>query len=144
MPEIKIQVSVDFTGVTVPPPKTAWTAPMPKCTVTPAGVLQVTEPSQVTWELSSPNVPPGYTLVFGTEELERVEPIAFARSPNVNTIVWTGARPKRSDDTHVTLMDTDTQQGTFEYTVWYLLVNNADHTRTVPVLKDPDIQNKGG
>jgi hypothetical protein len=107
-------------------------------------LLQVTEPSQITWELSSPNVPAGYTLVFGTEELERVEPIAFARSPNVNTIVWLGARPTRVDETHVMLMDTDTQRGTFEYTVWYLLVRNSDHGRTNPVPEDPDIQNQGG
>ena len=144
MPEINIQVSVDFSGVTIPAPQTAWTAPMPKCTVTPAGVLEVTGPSQVTWALSSPNVPPGYTLVFGTEDKERVEPIAFARSPNVNTIVWTGDRPTRVDDTHVTLVDTDTQPGTFEYTVWYLLVRNSDQARTFPVLQDPDIQNTGG
>lgn len=145
-PAITIPVSVDFTGVTIPPPRTAWTAPMPVCTVT--SVVEVNGPTQITWELSSPAVPAGYTLMFSifTPEMDKVEPIAFAAVQNADktTTVWTGPRPTRADDTHVTLMDTDTQQGTFEYTVWYLLVHNSDQTRTVPVLEDPDIQNTGG
>ena len=117
---------------------------MPVCTV--ASLVEVNGPTQITWELSSPAVPAGYTLMFSifTPEMDKVEPIAFAASPNVNTIVWTGPRPTRADDTHVALMDTNTQQGTFEYTVWYLLVRNTDQARTFPVPKDPDIQNKGG
>ena len=144
-PAITIPVSVDFTGVTIPPPNTAWTPPMPVCTVAP--LVEVNGPTQITWELSSPAVPPGYTLMFSifTPEMDSVEPIAFAKSPNVNTIVWTGPRPTRlPNNTQVTLMDTDTQQGTFEYTVWYVLVKSSDQTRTYPVPQDPDIQNKGG
>lgn len=143
-PATSIPVSVDFTGVTVPPPQTPWTAPLPVCSVAP--VVEISGPTQITWELSSPNVPAGYTLVFGTTETEHVEPIAFAavQDADKTTTVWTGPRPQPQGNTAVTLLDTDTQVGTFEYTVWYLLVRNSDQARTLPVLKDPDIQNKGG